>query len=316
LQVMASSPANIDSCGACHSGTARLALLNGQDPARTLTNDFDVPVTCVVCHDPHQTNSVSPAQLRNPLFSTNDFHLLGSDLASVGTFTNKYNANTNINLCAQCHNDRGAAWTDTARAPHHSLQYNMLLGSVGTPAANVAFNPGPHTGLPAGANGFYLTNQCTDCHMSVEPASTPGAHNHSLAINYTVCANCHDGMAAQALWSSVLTPMVTETLQNLNRWAGAQTNAALMTKGVVAWEYTTPGGLTWQTNSGGGVTSWSLSGVVDFTGPNATGQALIPDHIKQARFDLYLFLNDGSMGAHNPFYAYSLLSDALDLSSE
>jgi len=78
----------------------------------------------------------------------------------------------------------------------------------------------------------------------------------------------------------------------------------------VAWEYTTPGGLSWQTNSSGWVTSWSLTNSVNFTGPNAAGQALIPDNIKKARFDLYLVLNDGSFGVHNPFFALNLLYSA------
>jgi len=47
-------------------------------------------------------------QLRCALASTNDFVLATSDV-----FTNKYDPT--INVCAQCHNDRGSAWTDTSR---------------------------------------------------------------------------------------------------------------------------------------------------------------------------------------------------------
>jgi len=79
---------------------------------------------------------------------------------------------------------------------------------------------------------------------------------------------------------------------------------------VVAWEYMTPGGLTWTTNSAGNVTSWSLDKPVNFTGPNTAGQALIPDQVKRARFNLYLVLNDGSFGVHNPTFALNLLSAA------
>jgi len=312
LSAMASSPASIDSCGVCHSGSARLALLGGSDPALTLTNDYNVAVTCAVCHDPHATNSVSPVQLRNPLSSTNAFHLLSTDTASLGTFTNKYNANTNVNLCAQCHNDRGAAWTDTARAPHHSVQYNMLLGSVGVlPAGYDSFNPGGHSGLPAANGAYYLTNQCSECHVSAEAGFTPGAHNHSLAVSYNVCLNCHDGQEAQAFLTPYLSNQVSTVITVLNRWAATQAPPALVSNGVVAWEYTTPGGLTWQTNPAGTVTSWSLNAPVTFTGPNSANQAMIPDAIKQARFDLYVFLNDGSLGAHNPIYAITLLNYAL-----
>ena len=46
-------PSRINSCGRCHSGTARLALVNGLNPSNTLTNDANVGITCAVCHDPH-----------------------------------------------------------------------------------------------------------------------------------------------------------------------------------------------------------------------------------------------------------------------
>src|SRR5208282_5937331 len=110
----------INNCGRCHSGTVRLALLNG---TALPEGDADVGIVCATCHDPHQTNS-NPAQLRNPLASMKDYYMPAS-----GAFTNYYNPN--INICAQCHNHAGASWTNNAREPHHSLQYNMLLGTVG-----------------------------------------------------------------------------------------------------------------------------------------------------------------------------------------
>jgi len=172
LQTMGSNPNNIRNCGVCHSGSARLAMIGGQDPAVTLTNDYNVPQTCVVCHDPHQTNAY-PVQLRNPTASFNNFELTGTNVASEAAFTSFYKTNVNINICAQCHNDRGAAWTDTARAPHHSLQYNLLLGYAGEQLFLPSPFPGAHSGLPSTAiystNGlFYLTNQCASCHMPPE----------------------------------------------------------------------------------------------------------------------------------------------------
>ena len=317
LQVMSAATNNIRSCGVCHSGSARLALMRGTDPAVKLAGDFDVPITCAVCHDPHSTNA-GPAQLRGPVASTNQFHFLSSDVATVAAFTNKYAASANINLCAQCHNDRGASWTDTARAPHHSLQYNFLLGSVGElPDGTATFNPGSHAGLPSSAvhslsGTFYLTNQCVACHMQPDaaPATT---HSHAFAVNDNVCLNCHDPQAAEAALAPAISNQVATIILALNQWAALKAPAALRTNGVVAWEYTIPGGLTWQTNASGWVTGWSLQQSVPFTGPNAGGQALIltnfPD-IAKARFDLYLVLNDGSFGIHNPAFALGLLNAA------
>jgi hypothetical protein len=319
LRSMSSSTNNIRNCGVCHSGSARLALIGGGDPAVTLTKDYNVAVTCAVCHDPHATNA-NPVQLRNPLASTNYFALTSADVASVAAFTNKYFSNTNINLCAQCHNSRGAAWTDTNSAPHLSVQYNFLLGSVGELLDGPAtFNPGPHSGLPSSAaysisGTFYLTNQCVACHMQPDGSSSP---DHSTLITSdTVCMNCHLTPPA-VLEEYYLTPAisnnVTTLLRALNTWAARQTNALLTGTNVVAWEYTNPGGLTWQTNSAGLITSWSLSNPVTFTGPSAAGQGVLTTNfpnILKVRYNLYTVLNDGSFGVHNPPQARNLLSAA------
>jgi hypothetical protein len=315
---MGATPSTIASCGRCHSGSARLAMISGANPSVTLTNDFMVAITCVVCHDPHQTNSVAPAQLRNPISSTNDFYLTTSE-----NFTNKYNANTNINLCAQCHNHRGATWTATSRAPHHSVQYNFLIGTIGElPSGSLATNPAPasHAGNPSTAQysfsgTFYLTNQCVSCHMQSD-APPAESHSHQFTFqNYNVCLNCHN-YSPQLLVENLMVPAVSnrvsELIFTLNYWAANAAPAALKTNGAVIWEYTNPGGLVWTTNSAGFVTSWSQLDSVNFAGPNAAGQALIPDTIKKARFNLYLVLNDGSSGVHNPELAINLLDAAED----
>ncbi len=308
LQTMSSATTNISSCGRCHSGSVRLALISGQNPV-TLTNDLNVAITCAVCHDPHSTNA-HPAQVRNPLASTNYF-----SLATSAVFTNTYNANTNINLCGQCHNSGGAAWTDTLCAPHHSLQYNFLLGSVGqlwngVTDSPAAFNPGTHAGLP-NPGAFYLTNQCVACHMQPDapPAST---HTHTFAVaSHAVCLNCHSTDPGQS--GPGVSNQVSTVIFLLDQWAATQAPAALQTNGAVIWEYTTPGGLIWQTNSLGYVISWTQTNQVNYSGPNAAGQALIPDNIKKARFDLYLVVNDGSLGTHNWIFALNLLSAAQNL---
>jgi len=310
LSVMSASTNNLGSCGRCHSGSVRLALINGQN-LLALTNDLDVAITCAVCHDPHQTNA-HPVQLRNPLASTNYF-----TLATTDNFTNKYLANTNINLCGQCHNSRGAAWTDTARAPHPSPQYNFLLGSIGELLTGSAtFNPGSHAGLPSSARNsisgtFYLTNQCADCHLQ---DNSSGIAGHTFTITSdAVCLNCHatdPALLEQYYLTPAISNDVVTLLTALNRWSALKAPPALITNGVVAWEYTTPGGLTWQTNASGVVTGWALGPPVSFSGPDAAGQALIPDTVKRARFNLYLVLNDGSSGVHNPALALDLLNAA------
>jgi hypothetical protein len=151
--------------------------------------------------------------------------------------------------------------------------------------------------------------------QSDAPPATTQSHTFAVA-SHDVCMNCHltdPGQSAPGVSDNV-----SLVIDELNQWAATQAPAALQTNsgannGVAIWEYTTPGGLIWQTNSAGYVTGWTLADQVNFSGPNAAGQALIPDNIKKARFDLYLVVNDGSLGAHNWIFALNLLSAAQNL---
>lgn len=305
--------ANISNCGRCHSGSARLALMEGENPVAVLTNDYNVPITCAVCHDPHAqhvwtnvlsgvitfTNSLTGVatvitndalgpvytnQLLCALASTNDFVLTTSDV-----FSNVYNPN--INVCAQCHNDRGSAWTDTSRSPHPSPQYNILLGTAGQ--LLIGATNGPSPGYPS--THSRLEMQCAECHMQ----TTNDYSGHTFAVvTYQLCYNCHgDPAGLVQIVTNAIAEEIQQTKSYLDLWAStitpASTNAALAAYGPLAWEYTTPGTLSTGTN-----------------GPTSSEQALIPDDIKMARFDLYLVFYDGSFGVHNAPYDIELLESA------
>ena len=310
---------NPNSCGRCHIGPARLAMVKGKLVPQ---NDHNVAVGCAVCHDPHavrvfgnvlngvQTNVVGgftvvitntqlgafyTNQLRNPLSSTNDYFLTPTDV-----FSSKYDPN--INVCAQCHNHRGASWTSPSRPPHRSPQYNILLGTIGEleTGSVTATNrvPGTHQ---------LVEKQCVGCHMQTTehqtgPPEIAAVTGHKFAMNsYGVCVKCHGSAAnAQILREFILTPAITNLVNSikndLDTWAATKAPESLRTKyGSRAWEYTNPGDL-----SPGG------------PGPNATEQMLIRDNIKIARFNLYLVVNDGSVGVHNPQYCLQLLLFASD----
>jgi hypothetical protein len=216
-----------------------------------------------------------------------------------GAFASYYRPK--INVCAQCHNHAGASWTNSASAPHPSLQYNMLLGTIGE----------LESGLPShqpGSHALLITNQCVGCHMQTtafvsqaQPANT----GHSFTVDkYDICLNCHVSVEPIDFLVAFVTGAVSNRIQqvvfDLDYWAAHSTNstnrvvASLWAKyGNRAWEYTTPGGL-----SPGG------------PGPDATEQTQIPVNIRKARFNLYVVQNDGSFGVHNPEYVAELVSQA------
>jgi hypothetical protein len=270
----------IESCGRCHSGTARMSLLKG-DPHPV--GDANVGIVCTTCHNPHAKTG-NPAQLRNPLVSTNDFFLSTTD-----NFASKYNPN--INICAQCHNHRGAAWTSSNRPPHHSPQYNILLGTIGELKSGSA----PHR-----ARHATLEKQCVSCHMPTEEPGgvEPSFTHHTFRVeSFDSCRSCHPLPEMLAEFTSfAISSQIQELNSTLNLWATSKAPVSLREKyGVRAWEYTSPGEL-----SAGG------------PGPTSAEQALIPENIKKARFNIYLVLNDGSFGVHNGPYSIALLGAARD----
>jgi len=276
----------IDSCGRCHSGSARLALL---ETNALPTGDADIGIVCITCHDPHQTNAY-PAQLRNPVASTNDYFM-----STNGAFLSQYNPQ--INICAQCHNHAGASWTNNMCEPHHSPQYNMLLGTIGELDSGLPpYQPGSHALL--------ITNQCAGCHMQRTPfvsETQPAVTGHSFMVEkYDLCLNCHP--LPESLVTFVMgsvSNQIQQVKSDLDYWVANTTNTAVQSLwakyGNRAWEYTTPG----QLSSGG-------------PGPDATEQAQLPENIRKARFNLYVVLNDGSFGVHNGPYAITLLNTAED----
>ena len=271
----------IDSCGRCHSGSVRYTNLGSQPLP---FGDADVGIVCATCHDPHQTNA-NPAQVRYPLASTNDYFVTTS-----GVFTNQ--VNPAINVCAQCHNHRGASWTNSAAPPHHSPQYNILLGTVGELASGLAhYQPGSHA--------LMITNQCVGCHMQSSPyqgPAQPAVTGHTFTVDsYNLCLACHP---------------YPEALGAVRAGGGYQPNPA-----------TGSGPQSLGLDQGACVPVGQVQrprlGIYDAgpivfrgPGPDASEQSLIPINIQKARFNLYLVFNDGSYGVHNSPYSGSLLDQA------
>lgn len=325
LQTEFADPASGDSrqlqCGPCHSGATRLAMLaNWEDTMTGYTNYLTLPSghdaglygpTCAVCHDPHSAEN--DRQLRNPLASTDFFTFFTSTTIVTNYYTNfagtvtskvqyvnrAFNTqyNPDIQMCGQCHNSRGATWQGTSRPPHHSPQYNLLIGAVQTNYLNgTVSQPADHGLNPQG---------CAQCHMYPETPETideahPAYTGHRFEVGLSGCAitGCHSSTnQAQIFLTGTqqdTTNQITEIVGMLNQWGTTKAPDVLRTNyGALSWEFSTPGTLSTGT-----------------AGPTTARQASIPTGIKQARFNLYMVFHDGSLGVHNGEYARFLLNDA------
>jgi formate-dependent nitrite reductase cytochrome c552 subunit len=288
----AGDTANMFRCGSCHSGAMRSYLMStwastmpaGDEAARE-------GIACVACHDPHRVTE-NDHQVRNPLFSTNSYSVIPAT-NSAGFFA-QYNPQ--INLCGQCHNARGAKWTDTARPPHASPQYNLLLGAIGElDSGATPYQPGAHALL--------IKDQCVGCHLPVTPPGGErqlGNSGHSMAVTaFDSCLACHpypEPLVDLTIYA--VETQIQELKGWLDFWATTKAPESLRTKyGVRAWEYTSPGELS----NPPGITN---------AGPASVEQPLIPDAIRKARFNLYLVQRDGSFGVHNGPHAIALLDAA------
>jgi hypothetical protein len=203
-----------------------------------------------------------------------------------------------VNLCGQCHNARGAQVTDTSRPPHHSPQYNLLLGNIGVSGS----------GAPPQASHQELLAQCAHCHAHQREVANPTPQNpvgkgHSFAVDYEACVVCHGDAEYAAFLAEETRSFVTDRMEAvrrlLNTWGTTKAPAALRTNyGALAWEYNNPGALSNPTGSS------------SLRGPTTAQQTNVPLAIKEARFNLYIVAHDGSYGAHNPSYVFHLLRAA------
>ena len=321
LTSSSATTALISECGRCHSGAVRSALYSDASPPRG-AEATALGITCASCHETHQvrvhenvlhgvvsftniltggiisiTNQMLGArytnQLREPLASLQDYH-------ATGAFATNYNAN--INGCAQCHNDRGDSFLASDHAPHHSPQYNMLLGTVGE------LTSGSRTQFPS--THSRLEKQCVTCHMQRTDTEVQavGTSGHQFKVSaYDTCATCHgsaeNAQAFAGFVKTVIQSLTGDLKASLDRWALTRAATPLRKYGALAWEYQAPGSLS--------DTNGSKSGPVSAPQePSRDEQHLIPLNIRKARFNLYVVLNDGSYGVHNGPYAISLLSAA------
>lgn len=148
------------SCVGCHTGEGALARWGvkseylEKEELAPLTHEAAAPITCAVCHDPHDPTNT--AQLRHPI---------ETDAIEV-------------HLCAQCHNRRGNPSTSTAPGAQvhglepHAPEAAMLVGEAGWFPPNLDFGPGEIFGSHGPGGNPKLCATCHVANFTVEDALT------------------------------------------------------------------------------------------------------------------------------------------------
>lgn len=247
-------------------------------------------------------------------------------------FANMYDPT--VQVCAQCHNSRGARWdgrsygyynTNTlqsvttngsgiawglqtnislSRPPHHSVQYNVLIGILqddyfNTNSSGVATNWIQRHG--AGVSSVYNTNGCATCHVpsyAVNAGTNVTGHTFALDTKNCATSGCHGSVPIYQMTQLDVTNGIARVVDLLNQWAVSKGPGLGLTNGANNWDYTTTGALA------------STPDTSNAGPPSGDQLTKIPDAIKQARFNIYMLFHDGSLGVHNPLYATALIADA------
>jgi hypothetical protein len=198
-------------CSRCHTANGFLSWLpalldddpsnNGSSVDVTWTSDEVHPQTCVTCHDPHNIGTTSGIDTNATVRISDNTPLLLAGFRALGVGRGA--------MCMTCHNSRRGlrndatfeattAAGDASRAPHGSVQTDLLLGEnaylvdVGT--------PGKHS---------LVVDSCVKCHMVETPppdllSYNQGGTNHTFFAAADVCSSCHgDGVTLEGVQAPV-----------------------------------------------------------------------------------------------------------------
>ena len=180
-------------CQGCHEGFGAMERLSDEaglatfyggapfgTPARDTLEVKNQPISCPVCHDPH--DATNPGQIR----TVADVQLATangeSPIITIGGVGK---------LCMQCHHARRAGESQIANGydhfgPHANPQADMMAGKTGY-----------HAVAPAGfvwatPSHLNVSNSCKTCHLNMaEYDGTTAVTGHTFLPTVAACANCH-----------------------------------------------------------------------------------------------------------------------------
>lgn len=262
-------------CNKCHSPAGFLATLEGNT---TVTGSG--PLTCQVCHDPHNV-------------AGNEYQLRIGDTVPLadGVVLDNLGAS---GTCVYCHNARRGPTNATANSsytPHGATKAEVFYGVNGYTFGETIAGPFAHA-MVAG---------CTTCHMAENPAAGDPGHNkvgdHTFAMAYEdeitkeevdnvgACNRCHgEGEVTDFNYRG-------DAYDEDNDGDGVKEGIQMEVQGlldIVSAKLVETG------VSADFRTGWST---------DATKKALQ----RGANWNRALVTNDKSMGVHNPQYAIVLL---------
>ncbi len=325
-------------CSRCHTANGFLTwlpILTGDAPGDPLdniqvtwTSDEVHPQTCQTCHDPHASGTTSGND------NNATVRISGHTPPLIAGFT-AYGVGRGA-ICMTCHNSRRGLRNDStfddyfgtseaARAPHGSAQTDVLMGENGYLVT--VGNRGNHS---------FLEDTCAQCHMVQTPppddlAYNSGGTNHTFFASIDICTNCHSGFDGPSVQAGVqetldiLHELVEEELLayiaeqtsmgNIIDLNGDRliTDAAEITD-LVFGEFRGRQAMTLT------FTDNMTLGPYRMTDVDILNSAMVllgqfydfadPNLIKSG-WNWALIHNDGSLGVHNPSYAYDVMVSAI-----
>jgi len=339
---LATDESGSSSCARCHTGQGFLAWLKQGDLTKSLqgakgnataaemaaivTKDNAQPITCAVCHDPHNPGSASG----DPGVNTATVRIMG-DTALLPSGYQAKEVGLGA-LCITCHNTRNGAHNDTAAptsfsAPHAAAQGDVLMGE------NAYFVNTPMRSAHAD-----LENTCVTCHMEKSPPpaefSMNGAGtNHEFSASIEICGDCHSDaingeafkvgneakiealgttIAAYGLSKLPNSFSIIDTTSGSTATVISKSNVASVTLGEAhgqqGLQFTFTTGVSFSYADGSKQTlTTALARLGDITTDGKTTVFAYSDTLVKAGWNFYLIESDSSMGIHNPSFVQSVI---------
>lgn len=280
------------------------------------------PVTCVACHDPHDTGLDGIGALVRVY--DNVITPAGFNVSGYG-----YGA-----LCIACHNSRNGTHNDRVvmkdfQAPHSASQGDVFAGE------NAYFVNAPTTSVHS-----LIDNTCAGCHMAPNPDKGINGTNHTFQVDKKVlCTSCHGGenvniaISADAYQENIkkkieemaaniedkLLSALPESFQ-ISNW-DSQTDSynnvtlsKLNIERIVLFNNNSPIEIHGQMSMGLITKDKKLymSRIADIKVGSAT-VFNYNDDLMKSLWNFYLIESDGSFGIHNPQYTEIVISKTLEM---